>query len=247
MAVLGARVVLATGRPPFAWRREFVRQCIFVLQAAAIPLAVAVTVYAFGGPGIQGGGFLQQLGAEDRLGGFIVIGVIRDFGVFVVASFVAGIYGTTVAAEFGARKIRDELDALEVLGVDTITYMVVPRVLAMAVMISLFTGFIIVFGTLGGYLAGTRLYGAQTTAFFTTYFLNSSWLDLVQSYVKGVLIGFIVGVVCCYKGLEVTGGAEGVGRAVNESIVLSLLVIFFVNLVLTMVYVSMFPGIEVLR
>src|SRR5581483_9273470 len=99
-----------------------------------------------------------------------------------VASYVAGIYGTTITAEFGARKIREELDALKVLGVDPLHYMVVPRVLATAAMMSIFTAFIIVFGTLGGWVAATHVYGATPSAFFRTYFLNSSWLDVVQSY-----------------------------------------------------------------
>jgi phospholipid/cholesterol/gamma-HCH transport system permease protein len=246
MTVLGAQVLLSIVRPPFVWRREFLRQCVFILQASFWALGVAVTVYAFGAPGLEGGGYLQQLGGIDREGGFIVIGVIRDFGVFVVASFVAGIYGTTVAAELGARKIREELDALEVLGVNVIDYMVVPRVLALTLMLSLFTAFIIVFGTLGGFLAATLLYNDVHSA-FTTYFLNSSWLDVLQSYGKGIIIGFVIGIICCFKGLRVSGGAEGVGRAVNEAIVGSLLVIFFINLVVTMVYTATFPQIEVLR
>jgi phospholipid/cholesterol/gamma-HCH transport system permease protein len=247
MAVLGLQVIVVAVTPPFVWWREYLRQCVFILKASFLALGLAVTVYAFGAPGIQGGGLLQELGGIDRDGGFIVIGVIRDFGVFVVASFVAGIYGTTVTAEFGARKIGEELDALEVLGIDLLKYMIAPRVLAMMTMMSIFTAFIVVFGTLGGYIAATQLYDATTAAFFHTYFLNSSWLDLIQSFAKGLIIGFLVGVVCCFKGIKVSGGAEGVGRAVNEAIVASLLVIFFVNLVATMVYVSVFPGIEVLR
>jgi phospholipid/cholesterol/gamma-HCH transport system permease protein len=247
MTVLGLRVAVALGTPPFVWRREFLRQCIFVLRASIVPLAIAVPIYSFGGPGVQGGGFLTELGAIDREGGFIVIGAIRDFGVFVVASYVAGIYGTTIAAEFGARKIREELDALQVLGVDVLHYMIAPRVAALTVMLAAFTSLIIVFGTFGGWVAGTILYDSTPAAFFSTYFLNSSWLDILQSYGKGVVIGFLVGVVCCYRGVKTTGGAEGVGRSVNEAIVDSLIVIFFVNLVFTMIFVSKFPEIQVLR
>jgi phospholipid/cholesterol/gamma-HCH transport system permease protein len=247
MAMLAGDVLRILVRPPFPWWREYLRQCVFILRASFLALGLAVTIYAFGAPGLEGGGFLQQLGGVDRIGGFIVIGVIRDFGIFVVASFVAGIYGTTVAAELGARRIREELDALEVLGVDLKTYLIAPRVLALTTMLSVFTAFIVVFGTLGGYIAATQLYGATSSAFFTTFFLNSSWLDIVQSYGKGLIIGFLIGIVCCYKGLKASGGAESVGRAVNEAVVASLIVIFFVDLVTTMVYVATFPGIEVLR
>ncbi|MHB8691029.1 MAG: MlaE family ABC transporter permease [Solirubrobacteraceae bacterium] len=247
MAMLAGDVLRILVRPPFPWWREYLRQCVFILRASFLALGLAVTIYAFGAPGLEGGGFLQQLGGVDRLGGFIVIGVIRDFGIFVVASFVAGIYGTTVAAELGARRIREELDALEVLGVDLKIYLVAPRVLALTTMLSMLTAFIVVFGTFGGYIAAHYLYTTTTSAFFTTFFLNSSWLDIVQSYGKGLIIGFLIGIVCCYKGLKVSGGAESVGRAVNEAVVASLIVIFFVDLVTTMVYVATFPGIEVLR
>jgi phospholipid/cholesterol/gamma-HCH transport system permease protein len=247
MTVLGLRVLVALATPPFVWWREFLRQCVFVMRVSIVPLAIAVPTYAFGGPGIQGGGFLTELGAVDRVGGVVIIGTIRDFGVFVVASYVAGIYGTTIAAEFGARKIREEIDALQVLGVDILHYMIAPRVAALTVMLATFTSLIIVFGTFGGWVAGTILLDATPSAFFSTYFLNSSWLDVLQSYGKSIVIGFLVGVVCCYRGITTTGGAEGVGRSVNSAIVDSLIVIFFVNLVYTMIFVSAFPQIQVLR
>jgi phospholipid/cholesterol/gamma-HCH transport system permease protein len=247
MVVLGLQVVVVALTPPFRWWREYLRQCAFILTASFLALALAVTVYAFGGPGLQGGGYLQEVGGIDRIGGLIGVGVIRDFGVFVVASFVAGIYGTTATAELGARKIGDELEALEVLGVDITTYMVVPRVLAPMTMMSMFTSFIVVFGVIGGWIAGHVLYDATTASYIHTLFLNLSWLDVMEAYARGLIIGFLVGVVCCYKGINVSGGAEGVGRAVNEAIVGSLLVIFFINLVATMVYASLFPQIYVLR
>jgi phospholipid/cholesterol/gamma-HCH transport system permease protein len=247
MTVLAGQVLVALLTPPFVWRREFIRQCVFVLKASFVPLAIAVPIFGFGSPGVQGGGFLTELGAIDRDGGFVVIGVIRDFGIFVVASYVAGIYGTTITAELGARKIRDELEALEVMGVDSLNYMVAPRVLALTAMLCLFTSLIIVFGTFGGWIAATILFDATNSAFFNTFFLNSSWIDVLSSYGKAIMIGFSVGIVCCYKGLKVEGGAEGVGRAVNEAIVASLIIIFFVNLVYTMLFVSVFPEIQVLR
>lgn len=247
MVALFVQAVIALASPPFVWRREFVRQCIFIVTVSLLPIALAITAYAFSAPGLQGAGFFGQLGATDRVGGFIVLGVVREFGVFTIASVVAGICGTTITAELGARKSRDELDALAVLGVNPLHYLVAPRIAALTVMMLVLNMFLLVFGTLGGWLAAVGVYNATTGAFFTTYFLNSSWIDLVASEFKAAILGGLIGVICCYKGLNATGGAEGVGRAVNEAVVDCLVVIFFVNLLYTLFYLALFPEVGVLR
>jgi phospholipid/cholesterol/gamma-HCH transport system permease protein len=245
--VLFAETAVALATPPFVWRRECVRQCIFIVTVSMAPLALAVTAFAFSAPGLQGAGFFSQLGATDRVGGFIVLGVVREFGVFTIASVVAGICGTTITAELGARKIREELDALVVLGVSPLHYFVAPRVMALTLMMAVLNMFLLVFGTLGGWLAAVGIYHATSGSFFTTFFLNSSWIDLVASEIKAILLGGMIGGICCYKGLAVSGGAEGVGRAVNEAVVGCLIAIFFVNLLYTLFFLSMFPSVEVLR
>ena len=247
MIALWFQAVVAIFTPPFVWRGEFVRQSIQILKVCLIPIAIAIPAYAFGAPGIQGGGGLATLGSPERDGGFIVIGVIREFGVFVTASMVAGIYGTMTTAELGARKVRDELEALQVMGVDPVRYMAAPRVLALTAMMAVLNMYMLVCGTLGGFAASVGLFGATPGGFFTTFFLNTSWLDLVASEIKIALLGGIIGVICCYKGLSVKGGAEGVGRAVNEAVVACLIAIFFVNLVFTQVFLALYPQVEVLR
>jgi phospholipid/cholesterol/gamma-HCH transport system permease protein len=247
MTGLGLRTLVTIVSPPFPWWREFLRQSVQVLKVTMIPIAIAVPAYAFGAPGIQGGGGLATLGSAERDGGFIVIGVIREFGVFVTCSMVAGIYGTMTTAELGARKVRDELDALRVMAVSPITFLVAPRVLALTAMMMVLNMYMLVCGTLGGFAASVGLFGATPRGFFTTFFLNTSWLDLVAAEIKIALLGFLIGVICCYKGLSATGGAEGVGRAVNEAVVSCLIAIFFVNLVFTQFFLALYPQVEVLR
>jgi phospholipid/cholesterol/gamma-HCH transport system permease protein len=247
MIALWIQSIVALFTPPFVWRGEFVRQSIQILKVSLIPIAIAIPAYAFGAPGIQGGGALATLGSPERDGGFIVIGVVREFGVFVTASMVAGIYGTMTTAELGARKVRDELEALQVMGVDPVRYMAAPRVLALTAMMLVLNMYMLVCGTLGGFAASVGLFGATPGGFFTTFFLNTSWLDLVASEIKIGLLGGIIGVICCYKGLSVKGGAEGVGRAVNEAVVACLISIFFISLVFTQVFLALFPQVEVLR
>jgi len=247
MLVLALRAFIALTRPPFAWRREFVLQTIFILRVSLLPIALSIAAWGFAGPGLQAGNFLVTFGTIDRAGGFMVVAIVREFGTFVTATVVAGVVGTTITAELGARKIREELDALQVLGVDPITYMVAPRILALAVTMMALDVIALVFGVLGGYVASVGILGGTSGGFLVNFFANTTFLDLAASVVKVGIFGVLIGVICCYKGLNVKGGAEGVGRAVNEAVVGCLIAIFFVNLVYTQYFLAAFPDVGVFR
>lgn len=247
MAGLAVRATIAVVQPPWVWRREFVLQSIFILKVTLIPIALSIAAWGFSGPGLQAGNFLVTFGTIDRSGGFMVVAIVREFGTFVTATVVAGVVGTTITAELGARKIRDELDALEVLGIDPIAYMVAPRILALTVMMMALDVFALLFGVLGGYLAAVGVLGGTTGGFLVNFFANTTFLDLAASVIKVGIFGFLIGVICCYKGLNAKGGAEGVGRAVNEAVVGCLIAIFFVNLVYTQYFLAAFPDVGVFR
>ncbi len=247
MFALAARAMVALVRPPFAWRTEFTLQTIFILKVSLIPIALSIAAWGFSGPGLQAGNFLVTFGTIDRAGGFMVVAIVREFGTFVTATVVAGVVGTTITAELGARKIRDELDALQVLGVDPVTYMVAPRVLALTLTMMALDIVALVFGVLGGYVASVGALGGTSGGFLVNFFSNTTFLDLAASVIKVGIFGFLIGVICCYKGLNAQGGAEGVGRAVNEAVVGCLIAIFFVNLVYTQYFLAVFPDVGVFR
>lgn len=247
MAALAVAAARALVRPPFAWRREYVLQCIFILKVSLLPIAISIAAWGFSGPGLQAGNFLVTFGTIDRAGGFMVVAIVREFGTFVTATVVAGVVGTTITAELGARSIRGELDALRVLGVDPISQMVAPRILALTVMMAALDVMALVCGVIGGYVASVGVLGGTTGAFFVNFFANTTFLDLAASVIKVAIFGFLIGTICCYKGLNVSGGAEGVGRAVNEAVVACLIAIFFVNLVYTQFFLAAFPDVGVFR
>jgi phospholipid/cholesterol/gamma-HCH transport system permease protein len=222
-------------------------QSIFVLRVSAIPIAISIAAWGFAGPGLQAGNFLATLGGIDRSGGFMVVAIVREFGTFVTATIVAGIAGTTIAAELGTRKFREELDALAVMGVEPITYLVVPRVLSLTAMLVVLDLFALVFGVAGGYVAAVVFLGDTSGAFLHSFFANTTVLDLLAAVIKMAVFGFLIGVICCYKGLTASGGAAGVGRAVNEAVVASLVAIFVVNLVYTQYFLAAYPEVNVLR
>src|SRR3954471_9238142 len=191
LALLGS-ALSAFGRPSL-WRREFVVHCVFILRRAFLPIAVSVAAWGFSGPGLQAGNFLATFGSIDRAGGFMVVAIIREFGTFVTATVVAGIVGTTITAELGTRKIREELDALRVLAIDPITHLVVPRVLALVAMMMVLDMFALVLGVFGGFLASVGVLGGTTGAFLQSFFANTTVFDLIGSVIKVAIFGALIG------------------------------------------------------
>src|SRR3954471_5809385 len=133
MMVLTGKTLVSATRPPYPYGVEFVQQFMFALKLCWFPLLISTVAISYGAPGLQAGNFLVVFGALDRLGGFFVLSSIREFGPNVTAIILAGVAATAIAADLGARKIREELDALQVLGVDPVKNLVVPRFLALMV------------------------------------------------------------------------------------------------------------------
>ena len=158
-------------------------QFLFALKLCWFPLVVSTVAFGYGAPGLQAANFLVLFGALDRLGGFFVLASIREFAPFVTAIVLAGVAGTAITADLGARKIREELDALQVLGVDPVKNLVVPRFLALMLVTGLFDIYALLFGIFGGILA-TLVNGAPLGPFWATFFTNASVTDLWGSVLK---------------------------------------------------------------
>src|SRR4029078_6092047 len=220
MMILTARTIVSAVKPPYPYGEEFIGQFLFALQLCWFPLLVSTVAFGFGAPGLQAANFLSLFGALDRLGGFFVLASIREFAPWVDSMIVAGVAGTAVTADLGARKIREELDALQVLGVDPVKNLVVPRFLALMLVTGLLDVYALIFGIFGGVLA-ELVYHQSLAGFWATFFANASVTDLWGSIVKTTMFGAIISIVCCYKGMTASGGAAGVGRAVNEAVVIA--------------------------
>ncbi|MGI8631967.1 MAG: MlaE family ABC transporter permease [Solirubrobacterales bacterium] len=243
VVILTSKTVASAVRPPFPYGGEFVDQFIFALKLCWLPMFISAVAFGFGAPGLQAANFLTLFGALDRLGGFFVLASIREFSPFVVAVVVAGVAGTAITADLGARKIREELDALMVLGVDPIKNLVVPRFLSLMFVTGLLNIYGFIAGTIGG-MAASVLYHAPLTGFFSTFFSNASTTELWGSILKTTLFGAIIAIVCCYKGMTTGGGPEGVGRAVNQGVVIAFLGIFAFNYVFTQSLLATHPSLS---
>jgi phospholipid/cholesterol/gamma-HCH transport system permease protein len=246
MGVLTGRTMISAVKPPYTYGNEFVYQFIFTLRVCWFPMILASVAFTYGPAGVQAAGFLNLFGALDRLGGLFVLVVIREFAPLVCAIVMAGVAGTAITADLGARKIREELDALQVLGVDPIKNLVVPRFLALMMATALFDIYAIIFGTFGGIIV-TLTNKAPLGPFFATYFSNATTTELFGSLLKTLLYGAIIAIVCCYKGLTAKGGSEGVGRAVNQAVVIAFIGIGAFNYVFTQTLLATHPELSAIR
>src|ERR671938_586363 len=150
MVILTGKTVVSAIRPPYPYGGEFMSQFLFALKLCWFPLLISTIAFGYGAPGVQAANFLTLFGALDRLGGFFVLASIREFAPWVDAMIVAGVAGTAITADLGARKIREELDALQVLGVDPVKNLVVPRFLALMLITGLLDIYALIFGISGG-------------------------------------------------------------------------------------------------
>src|SRR6059036_3519240 len=246
MMILTGKTIVSAMRPPYPYGGEFMSQFLFALRLCWFPLLVSTIAFGYGAPGVQAANFLTLFGALDRLGGLFVLASIREFAPWVDAMIVAGVAGTAITADLGARKVREELDALQVLGVDPVKNLVVPRFLALMVVTGLLDIYALLFGIFGGILA-ELVNGQPLGPFWATLFANASTTDLWGSVLKTTIYGAIIAIVCCYKGMAASGGAEGVGRAVNEAVVLAFTAIFAFNYVFTQTLLATHPNILVIR
>jgi len=246
MLILTGKTLLSAITPPFPYGGELVAQFLFALRLCWFPLLVTMVCVGYAVPGMQAANFLVLIGALDRLGGLFVLASIRELGPAMTALVVAGAAGCGITADLGARKIREELDALQVLGVDPVKNLVVPRFLALMLLTALLDVYALLAGILGGIVA-TLASGARVGPFFTTLLANASPTELWGSLLKCTLFGAIVAIVSCYKGMTASGGAEGVGRAVNQAVVITMLAVGAFNFVFTQTLLATHPELSVIR
>lgn len=246
MCQLLAQVVRSVVREPRGFWGDVRDQMWDTLRLCFVPMAFACTAFGFGAPGLQAGNIYILFGIPERLGSFFVMASVREFAPWINAMVVAGVVGTAITADLGARRTREEIDAMEVLGIDPVRTLILPRIIAVTLMTGLMDLLALVFGVLGGYLAALQL-GASSAAFQDNFFANATTVDLLGSVAKTTVFGLVIAVVCCYKGFNASGGPAGVGRAVNQAVVISFASIWTINFIFTTILLGLAPQIQVYR
>lgn len=222
--------LFAVPRRPFALK-EFWLQCWFIARVSLTPsvmLAVPFTVLAAFTLNV----LLNDLGAADLAG--TATGVtLAQLGPIVTVLVVAGAGATAICADLGARTIREELDALRVLGVNPIQSLVVPRVLAGTLVAFLLSAVVSMATLAGSFAFAVFVQDVTPGAYVAGLTLLTGTKDIVVLLLKAGLFGFAASLIGCYKGISVGGGPTGVGNAVNETVVYSFLALFIINLIVT--------------
>jgi phospholipid/cholesterol/gamma-HCH transport system permease protein len=220
-------------KPPFAWR-EFVSQSWFVARVSVGPsimVAIPFTVLVVFTLNI----LLIEFGAADFAGSGAALGTVQQVGPVVTVLVIAGAGATAMCADLGARTIREELDALRVLGINPVQSLVVPRVLAATLVAALLNSIVTFVGLVGGFLFCVFLQHVTPGAFVSGLTVLVGARDVTFALGKAAVFGMCAGLIACYKGMSVGGGPAGVGNAVNETVVFSFMSLFVINVIATAV------------
>lgn len=220
--------------------REFVEQAWFVTSVTLMP-TILVSIPFGAVIALQVGNLTGQLGAQSFAGATAVLATVREAAPIAAALIIAGAAGSAICADLGARKMREEIDAMQVMGIDPIERLVVPRALATVVVALFMNGIVITAGIAGGYFFTVIVQGGSAGAFLASFTALATVPDLYVSMIKAGCFGFLAAIVGAYKGLNATGGASGVGRAVNESVILAFMLLFALNSIITALYFQFVP------
>lgn len=236
-SVLGAVGDIARGQ--FQWREAVLQawRLITVTTVPAILMAIPFGVIV----SIQVGNLIHTLGADSLLGATGGLGVIKQGAPMATGFLLGGAGAAAIAADLGARTIREEIDALNTMGISPIHRLVIPRMAAMLVVAPLLNILIIFVGILAGYAVAIGGQGVTPGSYWATFGSFTTTADVWVSLVKALIFGFLVVVIACQRGLEAKGGPRGVADAVNAAVVLSVVSITVVNLVLTQVTAMFLP------
>jgi phospholipid/cholesterol/gamma-HCH transport system permease protein len=239
MLVLTSRCMRALVTPPFTWRQEFVEQAWMMLVRVSIPAAFTGFVFGYQAAGLQGTGITEVFGDITRMKSVIGSASLREQAIWNTGLVIAGAIGTALCADLGARKVRDELAALQVMGVDVVRKLVAPRVLAITllapcvstlVVVTEYYGMMVAFGQFGG---SSHLFGNVAAYSFAP-------IDVYAYIVRSLVLGWIIGIVCAYKGMYASGGARGVGRAVNQAVMIAFALVLIWDWASNSIYVPLF-------
>ncbi|QAR33298.1 ABC transporter permease [Geovibrio thiophilus] len=175
----------------------------------------------------------SKFGAEYLVGTVVTLGMARELGPVLSAIMVAARAGSAITAEIGTMKVTEQIDALSSLAVDPVQYLFVPRILAGVFVMPLLNAVAVFCGTIGGVFVGVSILGINKTLYLDNMYRYIDLSDFMNGMIKSVVFGLLVTLVGCYKGYYTSGGAEGVGKATTESVVLACILILVFDYILT--------------
>lgn len=236
-AVLGALVTMARHtlfyaiRPPYRWRlfvdsMEFVGiGSLFIVGLTGIFIGAVL--------GLQMVDGFRDVGLENQTGAVVGFALSREIAPVFSALMVSSRAGSAITTELGSMRVTSQIDALTTMAVNPIQYLVVPRVIAGLVMVPVLTVLFDVVGMVGAWFVCVNMLGIDPGVFLGRMQWLVDWSDVLQGLVKAAVFGFTVCLIACHQGFHATGGAAGVGRATNRSVVHSAIAILGLDYIVT--------------
>ncbi|MGA0242396.1 MAG: MlaE family ABC transporter permease [Candidatus Marinamargulisbacteria bacterium] len=179
---------------------------------------------------------LLRFGAPDLVGGVVAIAIWRELGPLLTGVVIAGRVGAAITAELGSMKVNEQVEALTVMGQDPMVYLAAPRVIALVLFMPLFVGLADIIGFLGGLWVATSTSMINHVSFFMSAKTMLTGFDIVSGFIKGIVFALVISFNATYLGLTVRHGAQDVGKKTMRSVVVSILIIFGLNYVLSVVF-----------
>jgi phospholipid/cholesterol/gamma-HCH transport system permease protein len=229
-----ARLIAYT--PRALMRYDLIVQQVY--NSGALSLVIIMLSGLFVGMvlGLQGFQLLQRFGSEAALGTAATIGLVKELGPVVTALLFAGRAGTALAAELGLMRATDQLSAMEMMAVDPIARVVVPRFLGGVIAMPLLAAIFSLIGVYGAQLVGVQIMGVDAGSFWSQMQAGVSLSDVTEGIVKSCIFGVACSLIAVYEGYYATATAEGVGRATTRTVVTSAVVILFLDYLLTAMF-----------
>lgn len=179
---------------------------------------------------------MQRMSAEMYIASLVSLSMVRELGPVLTALVIAGRVGASITAELGTMKVTEQIDALEALATNPVKYLVVPRFLALLIMLPLLTIYADIVGILGGYIIGVFKLGIGSNMYWRMTYNPLVFKDVFTGLIKSVAFGIVIAIVACFQGLNTEGGAEGVGRATTLAVVVSFIMIIAVDCFFTALF-----------
>ncbi len=220
--------------------RETLTQAWFLIKVTAIPsvlMAIPFGVIV----STQVGNIVSQLGADSMIGAAGGLGVIKQGAPLATAMMLGGAGSAAIASDLGAQTIREEVDAMRVMGIDPVQRLVVPRIAAMMLVAPLLNVLIVAVGIVSGFAVAVTALNVTPGSYWQSFGAFTTPLDVWVSLIKALIFGFLVVVIACQRGLEARGGPRGVADGVNAAVVLSVASVTVLNTAITQVVTMFFP------
>lgn len=216
--------------------RNDVWQQLYVVGIKSLGVISVVGLFTGMILALQVGLELRRYGQENNIGTLVCVAMLREMGPFMAGLVIAASVGSAIAAQMGTMTVSEEIAALDVMGISPLRYLMMPRLVALAVMMPLLALYTDLLGILGGAMVGSTQLGISTTAYFDNALRYAENKDLYVGLFKSFLFGLIIVTVACYQGFTTTNGAVGVGRATRKTVIVSFLLILIIGYFVTRLF-----------